>query len=300
MRVNANNHLWQRLATVSGAAQNPSEQPAAVAQDRVETSHSTVSPWARIGLAGAGLTMACTSLMQPALAMPRDFQPLAPQPDVPTSLQPSKAVDLQADSEANRWNLAPLSVSANQNVQDPPDFTYLFAQPLPGYSFPTQTDITNPTPAPPPKVPVRPLFQSNSISCGQTSVAMAINAIKGSQLKDTTISYRYGFSLLGALNAESRVAGVQWKDAGRPSPSKWPQIEKAVRQGLPVIVGLNGREFSPSGRGHIVTIVGVDGNKVEFADPAHGNIRQTTKDAIDRAPSYPQGSFIFLPFRFRL
>lgn len=60
----------------------------------------------------------------------------------------------------------------------------------------------------------------------------------------------------------------------------------------------NGPKFSPSGRGHIVTIVGIEGDRVRFADPAHGKIRETTKDEIHRSPSYPQGCFIFLPSVF--
>lgn len=157
-----------------------------------------------------------------------------------------------------------------------------------------------PAPTPAPKattVPVRPLAQNNSVSCGQTSVAMAINSIRGTNLQDYDINARYGFSLLGALNAESRGTGVSWRDAGDLSASKWPAIEGALDRGLPVVVALNGSEFSPSGRGHIVLVVGIDGDRVEFADPATGTIRRTSKRNMETAPRHPDGNFIFLPRR---
>lgn len=141
---------------------------------------------------------------------------------------------------------------------------------------------------------LRPQAQSNSISCGQSSVAMAINSITGQNLTDMDIDKKYGFELLKALNGESQNAGVTWRDGGTITPGSWGLIEQKVNQEqMPVIVALNGPEFSPSGRGHIVTITKIEGDTVYFADPAQGVIRTTTKDKMNTAPSHPDGNFIF-------
>jgi len=138
------------------------------------------------------------------------------------------------------------------------------------------------------------LAQSNSISCGQTSVAMAINSLTGKNLTDVDIDQKYGFQLLNALNAETGSNGVNWKDGGVISPDCWNLIEQKVNnEKMPVVVGLNGPEFSPSGRGHIVTITKVEGDTVTFADPATGTMRTTTKANMNNAPSHPDGNFIF-------
>lgn len=141
---------------------------------------------------------------------------------------------------------------------------------------------------------VQPLAQQNGISCGQTSVAMAVNSLTGQHLTDTDINNKYGFELLGALNSETSAAGYQWKDGGDLSSSSWDLIDHKVNQEkTPVIVALNGPEFSPSGRGHIVTIVKTEGNVVTFADPATGALRTTTKEAMTNAPQHPDGNFVF-------
>jgi hypothetical protein len=61
-----------------------------------------------------------------------------------------------------------------------------------------------------------------------------------------------------------------------------------------VIVALNGPEFSPSGRGHIVTITKVLGETVDYADPASGGIRTTSRTAMNQAPQHPDGNFVFV------
>lgn len=145
---------------------------------------------------------------------------------------------------------------------------------------------------------VQPLAQSNGSSCGQASVAMAVNALTGKQLRDTDIDSRYGFELLGALNAESNGAGYRWKDGGEISASAWELIDHKLNQEkTPVIVALNGPEFSPSGRGHIVTLVKTEGDQVTYADPATGQLRTTTKQAMNHAPSHPDGNFVFYAVR---
>ncbi len=144
------------------------------------------------------------------------------------------------------------------------------------------------------RVNLKPLAQSNSVSCGQTSVAMSINALTGKKLTDRDIQKRYGFSLLQALNAESRGSGYSWKDGGNLTRNSWGVLEQKInKKGTPVLIGLNGPNFSPSGRGHIVTLIGIDGDKVTYADPADGKVKTTTRRTIEQAPPHPDGKFLF-------
>lgn len=146
---------------------------------------------------------------------------------------------------------------------------------------------------------VTPLAQSNSVSCGQTSVAMCLNTITGQNLNDMDIDQNYGFGLLNALKTESRPAGYDWRDAGNISSKSWDLIDQKVnKEGLPVMVALNGYEFSKSGRGHIVTIVKTEGDKVTYADPADGSMKTTSKYNMQNAPSHPDGNFVFVADRF--
>jgi peptidase C39-like protein len=145
---------------------------------------------------------------------------------------------------------------------------------------------------------VTPLAQSNSVSCGQTSVAMCLNSITGANLNDMNIDQHYGFQLLKALKTESRSAGFDWQDRGNITNDSWSFIDKKVNQeGLPVIVALNGPEFSPSGRGHIVTITKTTADTVTYADPADGKIKTTNKSNMVNAPSHPDGNFLFVADR---
>lgn len=147
-------------------------------------------------------------------------------------------------------------------------------------------------------VNVLPQAQSNDVSCGQTSVAMSINALTGKSLRDTDVDARYGFELLKALNGECREAGWRWQDGGEINPSCWSLIDHKVNvERTPVIVALNGPEFSPSGRGHIVTILKTEGDTVTYADPADGTVKTTTKQRMNTASSHPDGNFIFFANR---
>ncbi len=159
-----------------------------------------------------------------------------------------------------------------------------------------QINLQNIRPAP--TSPVVPLAQSNNISCGQTSVAMCLNSLTGKNLTDMDIDADYGFHLLTALKTESRSSGYDWSDAGNIDASSWSTIDRKVNQEkLPVIVALNGPEFSPSGMGHIVTIVKTEGETVTYADPADGTLKTTTKSNMQNAPSHPDGNFIFVADR---
>lgn len=145
---------------------------------------------------------------------------------------------------------------------------------------------------------VVPLAQSNGISCGQTSVAMCLNSLTGKNMTDMDIDAKYGFGLLNALKSESVSSGYDWRDDGNLNANSWAMIDQKVNQEkLPVIVALNGPEFSPSGRGHIVTIVKTEGDTVTYADPADGTLRTTSKHNMETAPSHPDGNFVFLADR---
>jgi predicted double-glycine peptidase len=145
---------------------------------------------------------------------------------------------------------------------------------------------------------VQPLAQSNGVSCGQTSVAMCINSLTGQSLTDMDIDQKYGFGLLNALKSESASSGYDWRDNGNLSADSWATIDQKVNQEkLPVVVALNGPEFSPSGRGHIVTILKTEGDTVTYADPADGTVKTTSKINMQTAPSHPDGNFVFVADR---
>lgn len=144
---------------------------------------------------------------------------------------------------------------------------------------------------------VKPLSQSNSISCGQTSCAMAVNWLMNRNLTDRDFDARYGFNLLRGMNVECK-GKYNWKDLGNFSPDKWADLDHRLQNGLVVIIGLNGPVFSPSGHGHIVLLTKIDGEKVTFCDPNANNVdgklvRTVTKKQIEDAKPHPQGKFIF-------
>lgn len=144
---------------------------------------------------------------------------------------------------------------------------------------------------------IRPLRQLNEVSCGQACVAMCVNAITDQVLTDADIDRLYGFALLQALNAECRERGFEWLDGGNLTSANFRRLAGVLEQKLPVILGLNGPEFSPSGRGHIITLTALKSDQITFADPASGTFRTTTRARILVAPPHPDGKFFFYPRR---
>lgn len=143
----------------------------------------------------------------------------------------------------------------------------------------------------------KPLQQVNGRACGRTNVAMAVNYLKGTQLTEDSFPGD-GFAVADSLNNETGSLGITWTDAGNLDSSTadvfWPRIEEALSQNLPVIVGVGGRFTATDG--HIITIVGVNGSKVKYADSASGVIKDdTTKTEITNAQGFRQGNFIILP-----
>jgi lysozyme len=160
--------------------------------------------------------------------------------------------------------------------------------------FSSGSDLTGPSESSdgPVNVKVRTQAQTMPKSCGQCCVAMAISTLTPNQVDDNYVNRNYGFALLAALNAECKVA---WKDLGDLTKSKWALIRKNLLAGYPVIIGLNGPTFSPSGIGHIVLITGMAGNKVMFSDPNGGRDRTVDQAEMENCPPHPDGKFIFAP-----
>ncbi len=210
------------------------------------------------------------------------------------SINGIQAIEARISQIQTRINCKPQAMnsamtSTSQIAQTPLNFQDIMKAKLGNVPASIATSVSSAASA-----AVKPLAQNNGISCGQTSVAMCINSITGKSLIDADINSKYGFGLLDALNSESKSVGVNWKDGGTINSNCWGLIEQKVNQeGLPAIVALNGPEFSPSGRGHIVTITKIEGNTVHYADPATGTMRTTTKEAMNNAPSHPDGNFIF-------
>ncbi|MBX3171368.1 MAG: hypothetical protein KF760_28420 [Candidatus Eremiobacteraeota bacterium] len=142
---------------------------------------------------------------------------------------------------------------------------------------------------------VVPIAQQTGYSDGQATVAMAINCLTGKNLDENDIDKKYGYELLSALREECASAGLNWQDGGEIGPDKWEMIEhKILNEKLPVVLALNGPEFSVDPRrGHIVLVCGLEGDKVTYADPATGTLRTTTRSNINNALQHPQGNFIF-------
>jgi hypothetical protein len=232
----------------------------------------------------------------------------APSPSVaPAAFGPAPSRGIPAHRFTNTGDMRPPRLRAAQGNGSPvatPSAPQSGAGRATPAATPGATPTANPTSptAPGAALAVPNLAQSNGLSCGQTSAAAAINFITGKSLDDRAFNAQYGFSLLGGLNAETKGAGVSWSDAGNLGPQNADamraKVQGALAQGLPVVIGLNGPEFSPSGSGHIVTITGLspDGT-VSFMDPNGGRTRTTRWENMVGAPSHPDGNFVFVPSR---
>lgn len=135
-------------------------------------------------------------------------------------------------------------------------------------------------------------------SCGQTSVAMAINTLKGlagtKAWDDDDVHNKYGYGLLAALKGET---GKDWTSPDF-SPALWDLIEYNLDCGYPVLFAANGPDFSASGHGHVLLIYQLQGKgregKVYFADPNRGVVTVRTRAQCEDAPPHPQGKWLML------
>lgn len=143
---------------------------------------------------------------------------------------------------------------------------------------------------------VKILAQQAGDTCGACSCAMAVNTITGTHYDDLTWDRRhrnrYGLDLLSGLKQD--CPKHEWRDAGRPRPDVWDEVLESLAARCPVICGVNGNDFSRSGRGHIVAIIGVTTTTVIFADPNGGELRELSRQAFENAAEYPQGNFLFI------
>lgn len=137
---------------------------------------------------------------------------------------------------------------------------------------------------------VKILAQNYPKSCGQTSVAMCINSLTGKSLTDSYIDQHFGYDLAGALNSETNMSGWTSPDF---VPGKWDEIQRQLVRGIPVVFGVNGPNWSPSGYGHIILICEIDGSKIKVADPNGGVWRSTTKNELESCPPHHDGRFWF-------
>lgn len=141
--------------------------------------------------------------------------------------------------------------------------------------------------------------QTTDSSCGLSSAATARSIITGKLLRDYDMP-TYG----GQLSLFAALPG--WSDPDFSS-SYWPNIEKSINAGYPVVIGLNGLPFSSTGRGHIVLIVGIEGDTVFYHDPngnAAGNgaspsgldvnVFKASKSLFNSQHGHPQGKFLFV------
>lgn len=135
-------------------------------------------------------------------------------------------------------------------------------------------------------------------SCGQTSVAMAINTIMGytgsKMWDDNTVHNKYGYDLERALDTET---GLNWSSPDF-TPNSWDLIEHNLDCGYPVLFAANGPLFSKSGHGHVLLIYQLKGTgpngQVFFADPNKGVVTERTRKECEDAPPHPQGKWLML------
>ncbi|MBT9581948.1 hypothetical protein IV102_01280 [bacterium] len=138
---------------------------------------------------------------------------------------------------------------------------------------------------------MQPQRQHARLASGQASVAMALTHLTGQRWTGQQVSDAYGGNLLAALEEQTRHLRLNWNDVDFSSPS-WAIMEKQLGRGRPVLMGLNGPVFSPTADGHVVTLLGIQGELVHFADPASGKVCCQPKREFERAPGHPIGKFV--------
>ncbi len=139
-----------------------------------------------------------------------------------------------------------------------------------------------------------PRVQTEGDTCGLTATAVTLDFLLNKSYSDEDIKAKYGYSLLTALNTELAGSGIKYSDIGNlDSIAKFDSIQASLDAGCPAIIGLNGERFSHSGRGHIVAICSIDGDKVSYANSADGQIDTCAKQEMLAGQGYPGGDFIF-------
>lgn len=149
------------------------------------------------------------------------------------------------------------------------------------------------------------LSQNDGDGCGRASIAMAVNYVVGSKkYTDTSFDIKNNYGAIqGKLNEFNSLTGSTYVDlipgykAGLNAKNEeyvWCRVGESLASDRPAIIGLNGPKFSPSGNGHILPIIAVDGDEVTMGDSAGGFIHKTTKQEILAAEAHPDGKFVFV------
>lgn len=143
---------------------------------------------------------------------------------------------------------------------------------------------------------IRPIVQQDGTSCGLTSVAMIANAANAKAgtgarpIDDQDLRRENGGGtgfLPDVLNGHLRGTGFRATNEDW-SGGSWDAIEKSLQSGNPVMVSTNG-EFSASGYGHYIVLTKMEGNRVQYADPADGQMKWTTRETLDAQPAHTDG-----------
>jgi hypothetical protein len=135
--------------------------------------------------------------------------------------------------------------------------------------------------------------QSTPTNCGKATVAYVVNKLMGTSLVDTDISSQLQMELVTRTK-------LKWESPNfdQKNPNKtWSLIQSSLDRGIPVIIGLGG-QFSASGYGHIIPIIGIQGDYVYYMDPADSKnpFKKVTKKDIEDAPGHTQGKFLFIVY----
>jgi peptidoglycan hydrolase-like protein with peptidoglycan-binding domain len=143
---------------------------------------------------------------------------------------------------------------------------------------------------------IKPIRQQDATSCGLTSVAMMANAANAKAgtgarpINDQDLRAENGGGtgyLPNVLNRHLQGTGFHGTDESW-SGNSWNLIEQSLKAGNPVMVSTNG-EFSASGYGHYITLTKMEGDRIQYADPADGQMKWTTRATLDAQPPHSDG-----------
>lgn len=140
---------------------------------------------------------------------------------------------------------------------------------------------------------LKPVRQQDATSCGLTSIAMITNAVNAKTgtgarpITDQDLRAENGGGtgfLPNVMNQHLQGTGFRATNEDWSSNS-WNLIDQSLKAGNPVMISTNG-EFSATGFGHYIALTKVEGDRVQYADPADGQLKWTTKQTLDAQPPH--------------
>jgi len=140
---------------------------------------------------------------------------------------------------------------------------------------------------------LKPVRQQDATSCGLTSIAMITNAVNAKTgtgarpITDQDLRAENGGGtgfLPNVMNQHLKGTGFRATNEDWSSNS-WNLIDQSLKAGNPVMISTNG-EFSATGFGHYIALTKVEGDRVQYADPADGQLKWTTKQTLDAQPPH--------------